>query len=125
MKFYNIPVCVTEWTYSGNQQQRLGEIIVEHTLTGYREVLTKTPLFFRKDDMTIIQRKVLETYGFYFSILETHCVKRNFASEKDVSKYIQNIEQHPFHQFVNEHQYVYGKDEKEIKKMIKSYQKNK
>lgn len=121
MKFYNLEVFLQE----ENRYQNLGRIIVEHGMHGYREAVTKVPLQKYKKDKPLKLEDVLHDYGFYFCILEQDCVEKNYAKKEDVEAYIQNIDKHPFHKYMQDHQYVYGTDHDEVKQMIKEYRKTK
>lgn len=121
MKFYNIPVLVQ----TENRTLNLGDIVVEHGIHGYREAITKIPLQIWSKDMTNEQQEMIQSFGFYFSIMKRDCIEKHFAKKEDVEVYLMNIENHPFHQFVEENQYVYGTDHNEVKQMIKEYRKKK
>lgn len=119
MKFYNIEV----WECSKEGKECLGKIVVLKTNSNYQEAVSKVIVHSSKKEAIV--NKEMARYGFSFVFYQEDLIEKNYAKKEEVETYLKELETHPFHLFLKDHQYVFGTDQKEVKKLIKNYQKGK
>lgn len=124
MKFYNVQLLVG----IEDEVKDLGKVIIQEGVGGYKEAISKIPVkimrYHDNKDERFYEEEIMQ-YGFVFVIHEDSLVEKNYAKREEVASYLEHLEEVPFHQFLKEHQYVYGTDHKPIQKMIKNYKRGK